>query len=125
MGIMRIQIKQRLHYKKGSMLALVATSMVILTALGVGILATAYGTRRQAIAIKNETTAMFAADAGYEKAIFWMCQQPDILNALKTEAATTELSFFHLWGLALFSKLYPMVTAEYSEGLLASSWFRR
>jgi len=86
---MRIQSKQRLHYKKGSMLALVATSMVILTALGVGILATAYGTRRQAIAIKNETTAMFAADAGYEKAIFWMCQQPDILNALKTEAAGT------------------------------------
>ncbi len=84
---MKIHIKNRLLYKKGSMLALVTTCIVILTALGVGILATAYGTRRQAIALKNETAAMFAADAGYEKAIFWMCQQPDMLNALKTEAA--------------------------------------
>jgi hypothetical protein len=33
--------------------------------------------------VKNEAAAMFAADAGYEKAVFWMSRQRDVLSALQ------------------------------------------
>jgi hypothetical protein len=33
--------------------------------------------------LRNEAAAMLAAEAGYEKAIFWMGQQKDMLNALQ------------------------------------------
>ncbi len=79
----------------GSTLVLAILAMVILSALGVGMLATAYGVRHRAIQLKNETTAMLAAEAGYEKAIYWMGQQKDMLSALQEEAAGTKstLSF--------------------------------
>jgi len=80
---MRRQNKQRPFNENGSALPLVVSSIVTLSALGVGMLAVASGVRHRATAIKNETAAMFAADAGYEKAIFWMSKQQDMLNTLK------------------------------------------
>jgi len=64
-------------------LALVVMAVAILSTLGVGLLTVGYGARREAIAAKAEVAAMLAAEAGYEKAIFWMGQQQDMLSALQ------------------------------------------
>lgn len=42
-----------------------------------------YGARLHAIQIKTEAVAMLAAEAGYEKAIFWMGRQEDMLSTLQ------------------------------------------
>ena len=70
-------------YENGSVLVLVVVSLIVLAALGLGLLTVARGVRRSAINLKNESAAMFAADAGYEKAVFWMSQQQDMLSALQ------------------------------------------
>ncbi len=67
----------------GSVLVLAVVSLVILAALGVGLLTIAYGVRHRAIMLRNDAAAMLAAEAGYEKAIFWMGQQQDMLSALQ------------------------------------------
>ena len=70
-------------HQNGSALFLVVISLFILSALGVGMLTVGYGARLKAIRLKNEVAAMLAAEAGYEQAIFWMSQQPDMLSALQ------------------------------------------
>lgn len=81
--------------EKGSALVLVVMSLVILTTLGLGMLSAAYGVRHKAIKLKNEAVAMLAAEAGYEKAVFWMSQQQDLLSSLQDGVAGTSgsLSF--------------------------------
>ena len=69
--------------KQGSVLVLVVVSLIILPALGMGLLSVAYGTRLRAIQLKTEAVAMLAAEAGYEKAVFWMGKQKDMLSALQ------------------------------------------
>lgn len=86
---MRTKIKQSRFCQDGSVLVLVVVSLIILATLGGGLLTVAYGVRRQAIAMKNEAAAMLAAEAGYEKAIFWMSQQDDMLRALQKEKPGT------------------------------------
>ena len=54
-----------------------------------GLLNVAYGVRHRAIMLKNEAAAMLAAEAGYEKAIFWMSQQQDMLSALQNAVPGT------------------------------------
>lgn len=76
-------------HRDGSVLVLAVVSLVILMALGVGLLSVANGVRLRAIRLKNETVAMLAAEAGYERAIFWMGQQKDMLGALQQQAAGT------------------------------------
>ncbi|MFA5239750.1 MAG: hypothetical protein WC476_08615 [Phycisphaerae bacterium] len=73
----------------GSVLVLVVVSLVILAALGVGLLKIAYGVRHEAVMLKNEAVAMLAAEAGYERAMFWMSQQQDMLSALQNDAPGT------------------------------------
>ncbi len=68
---------------KGLALVVVVAGLAILTVLGFGLLTIAYGARREAVAAKAETAAMLAAEAGYEKAVYWMSQQQDILSALQ------------------------------------------
>src|SRR3972149_9368771 len=87
--------EQGRFYRDGSTLVLAIIAMVILSAMGVGMLATAYGNRHREIRLKNETSAMLAAEAGYEKAIYWMGKQKDMLSALQQEVAGTRdaLSF--------------------------------
>jgi hypothetical protein len=67
----------------GSILVLAVVCLVVLAALGVGMLSVSYGVRHRAIMLRNEAAAMDAAEAGYEQAIFWMGQQKDMLSALQ------------------------------------------
>ncbi|MHC4389560.1 MAG: hypothetical protein ACYSX1_13270, partial [Planctomycetota bacterium] len=80
---MRHKIKQSRFGRDGSVLVLVVVSLVILSILGTGLLTVAYGVRHQAIRLRNEAVATLAAEAGYEKATFWMSQQDDMLSALQ------------------------------------------
>jgi len=75
--------KKRHNKKRSSVLLLTVISMVILTILGLGLLTVSFGVRLHASRIKNEAIAMLAAEAGYEKAIFWMGQQLDMAYVLK------------------------------------------
>jgi len=86
---------KRPYSRTGSVFILVVVCMVVLAALGVGMLTVAWGARRNAIMLKSEATAMLAAEAGYEKAVYWMSKQPDMLNALEAGASGTagSLSF--------------------------------
>jgi len=79
----------------GSVLVLVVVSLVALMALGLGLLSVAYGVRHKALRLKNEVVAMLAAEAGYEKAIYWMGQQKDMLSTLANDlpGITGSLSF--------------------------------
>ena len=69
------------------MLVLVVISLIMLMAVGTGLLAISYGVRQQALRIKNEAIAMLAAEAGYEQAVFWMSKQEDMLSALQNGAS--------------------------------------
>ncbi|MBN1360400.1 MAG: hypothetical protein JW993_07405 [Sedimentisphaerales bacterium] len=71
---------------RGVALGLVVVSLGVLSALGVGLLAVGYGARRQAVSAKAELAAMLAAEAGYEKAVFWMSRQQDMLSTLQQGA---------------------------------------
>lgn len=84
---MKGKIKRRSRKERGSVLALVVISLIMLIAVGTGLLAISYGVRQQALRIKNEAIAMLAAEAGYERAVFWMSQQEDMLSALQNGAA--------------------------------------
>lgn len=74
--------RRNMKNRDGSVLVLVVVALIVMATMGVGMLAIAYGTRQQAIKQKNETAALLAAEAGYEKAIFWMSQQQDMLTTL-------------------------------------------
>ena len=71
------------RYENGSALVLVIVLMVVLATLGLSMLTVGYGVRHKTIRLKNEAVSMLAAEAGYEKAIFWMSQQQDMLSALQ------------------------------------------
>ncbi len=77
----RRQVKKRVM-RKGYAIVFVAIAILILTILGMGLLSIAYGTRLQAIRFHTETIAKMAAEAGYENAIHWMNDQPDVLSAM-------------------------------------------
>lgn len=69
---------------KGAALLLVAIAVAILAIMGTGLMTLSYGVRSQAIRTKNEAKALLAAEAAYERAVFWMSKQVDLLNVLKT-----------------------------------------
>jgi len=101
------------YAKDGSVLVLVVVSLIILATLGGGLLTVAYGVRRRAIAVKNEAAAMLAAEAGYETAIFWMCQQDDMLRALQEgEPGTNETLEFEDSGCDYEIKFYSFIGAR-------------
>ena len=79
---MRNGLKQHNKKRCSSVLVLTVVALLIMSSLGIGMLAIAYGIRLQAIQQKNEAAAMLAAEAGYEKAVFWMSQQQDMLTTL-------------------------------------------
>lgn len=90
---MRTVMNMRHRFKSGSVLLLVMVALIILVASGIGMMTVAYGVRRDAIKAKNEATAMLAAEAGYERAIFRMSQQPDLLTALAEGSFEASESF--------------------------------
>lgn len=67
--------------------------IVILTLTGFALLKSAEGKMIQAIRIKSQESASAAAEAGYEKAVFWMSQQADIFNTLQGGPQTGSLAF--------------------------------
>ncbi len=75
--------KRRRAPTKGLVLVIVVAGLTILAMVGIGLLNIAYGARREAVALKADVAAMLAAEAGYEKAVYWMSQQQDILSALQ------------------------------------------
>ncbi|GAI31727.1 unnamed protein product, partial [marine sediment metagenome] len=78
-------LKKKKHIKKRSyVLVLTVITMVILTILGLGLLTVSFGVRLHASRLKNEAIAMLAAEAGYEKAVFWMGQQQDMSYVMKS-----------------------------------------
>lgn len=77
----------------GFALPMVIIVMIILIILTVGTMMVSYGSRIQAVKTKAETEAMLAAEAGYERAIFWMSQQTDILGALQLGQGSGNISF--------------------------------
>lgn len=79
---MKSGLKLRNSSCGGSVLVLVMIALVILMASGVAMMAVSYGVRRESILAKSEAVAILAAEAGYERAIFRMSQQPDLLTAL-------------------------------------------
>ncbi|MBN1391924.1 MAG: hypothetical protein JW947_03875 [Sedimentisphaerales bacterium] len=89
---MRNRYKKR-KIRNGSALIMVFIAMVILGALGIGLMSVSYGVRYRAIMLKNEMIAMLAAEAGYEKALFWMSQQQDMLSALQSGASGSSGTF--------------------------------
>lgn len=76
----------------GSVLVLVVVMMIILSIVGMGILTVSCGVQIRYARLKNETMAMLASEAGYEKAIFWMGQQGDIMGALNSSGASGTMS---------------------------------
>lgn len=92
---MKTEINQSRNRSRGSILPLVVVSLIILAALGVGMLTAGYLSRLEAIRFKTEAVAVLAAEAGYERAVFWMGQQKDMLSALQqgAEGATGSIDF--------------------------------
>jgi len=88
-------MNKKLKIENGFALPLVIIAVVILSALAVGLLMASFGVRMQAVKTKNETVAMLAAEAGYERAVFWMSQQSDILSSLQdgNSGATGNIDF--------------------------------
>ena len=77
----------------GFVLPLVLIALIILSILAIGTMMTSYGSRIEAVKTKAQTEAMLAAEAGYEKAIFLMCQQGDILGWLQSGGGSGVLNF--------------------------------
>ena len=84
MASIKLKIENRkLKIANGYVLPLVLVVMTILVILSIGAMMASFSSRLQAVKTKAETEAMLAAEAGYERAIFWMSQQTDILGALQ------------------------------------------
>jgi len=84
------QIKTKQH---GSVLALAIVVILLLTLTGAALIKAAHGQLLQAVQMKNREAAFSAAEAAYEKAVFWMSQQPDMLSSLYSANASGSLNF--------------------------------
>ena len=90
---MQVRLKQTLRQQRGAVLPLIVIMVVLLTMTGMALLTIAQGRLHQAVRIKNQESAFSAAEAGYEKAIFWMSRQIDMLDALESTEASGTLDF--------------------------------
>jgi hypothetical protein len=72
---------------------LVLVGVIILMALIIAASMTDYNIRLQAVQTKSQTEAMLAAEAGYERAIFWMGQQSDILTSIQNGSDNGTIDF--------------------------------
>jgi type II secretory pathway pseudopilin PulG len=88
-----MKLKPENKIKKGSVLALVIVSIILLIILGIGILSIGYGARLNAIRIAQRSAARMAAEAGYEKAVFWLSQQDDVANVIISGGGVPSASF--------------------------------
>jgi hypothetical protein len=84
--------RTRLH-PDGYVLSLVLITMLILTLIGFAILKAAEGEMIQTIIFQNEQIALSSAEAAYERAIYWMSDNPDLLLDMDTAGTSGTLSF--------------------------------
>jgi len=91
---MRTECKHKFIQREGAVLPLVIIIMVITMIRGLGILTVAYGVRLNAIRTANSAIAMLAAEAGYEKAVFWLSQQQDVLYVMKSGGSYSDSLYF-------------------------------
>jgi hypothetical protein len=68
-------------------------AILLLSIVGFGLLTISDGLRLRTAVIKNEAAAMAAAEAGYEKAVFWMSQQSDMISALGDPHSSGSLDY--------------------------------
>lgn len=73
---------QRSAKQKGAVLALVLVAIMLLMISGAALIRLTNGRLLEAARTKSREKAFSAAEAAYEKALFWMTQQPDMLSAL-------------------------------------------
>ncbi|HML72944.1 MAG TPA: hypothetical protein PKB02_00480 [Anaerohalosphaeraceae bacterium] len=79
--------------RNGSALGMVMILMVLLTIAGLSLIRVAEGKLIQAVRYKSQESAAAAAEAAYEKAVFWMSQQVDMLEALESSSSATTITF--------------------------------
>ncbi len=79
--------------QRGSALIVAVVLLLILSIFSIGVLKSAEGAHVQAVQQKRQTAALAAAEAAYERAMFAMSQQPDLLSALAAGAFEETLSF--------------------------------
>jgi hypothetical protein len=72
---------------------LVLILLAVLTLTGLALLRVSEGRLVEAVRIKSLESASAAAEAGYEKAVFWMSQQIDMLDALKNTSGSVSIAF--------------------------------
>jgi hypothetical protein len=85
--------QRKLKKRRGSILALAVILTVLLTMAGFAMLKAAEGRLSLAVRTKSQESAAAAAEAAYEKAIFWMSQQMDLLTSLQTSTPSDALTF--------------------------------
>ncbi len=76
--------QKQCHKAKGSAIVYTMFAIIISTIMGMSLLSLSYSVRAQSAKIKNETASLFAAEAAYEQAVFWMTRQADLLTTLKS-----------------------------------------
>ena len=85
--------RQSVRVRSGSILCLAVLAILLLAIAGFGLLTITDGLRQRTAVIKSEAAAMAAAEAGYEKAIYWMSQQPDMISALGDAQSSGSLDY--------------------------------
>ncbi|MEJ5258629.1 MAG: hypothetical protein WHS88_00385 [Anaerohalosphaeraceae bacterium] len=79
--------------QSGSALIVAVVLLLVLSILSVGVLKSAEGAHMQAVRQKRQSAALAAAEAAYERAMFAMSQQSDLLSALAAGTFEETLSF--------------------------------
>jgi hypothetical protein len=90
---MKMPIPQSVRVRSGSILCTAVLAILLLAIAGFSLLTITDGLRQRTAVIKNEAAAMAAAEAGYEKAIFWMSQQSDMISALGDPQSSGSLDY--------------------------------
>ncbi len=83
---------QKSARRGGFTLAFVLILVLVLMLLGFGIVKIAEGDVLQMLLFQNETIAMASAEAAFERAIYWMSDNPDLLLEMDVSGTTGTLT---------------------------------
>ena len=78
---------RKVYRAGGSALAMVVLTLMVLTILGVSLMQISFYARSDTVRQVTAARARLGAEAAYEKAVFWMSQQQDMLSAIEDRAA--------------------------------------
>jgi hypothetical protein len=79
--------------KTGSALVMAMILLLILSIIGLSMLTAAEEVQQYSVRTKRETAAAAAAEAAYERAVFWMSQQPDLFLAMDQASPEGTVNF--------------------------------